>query len=616
MSVTSVAIQFSIIDLLSKGVDRIKSRLKGLAQGNKEVQKSFDRMARSAKYAAVAGIATREMYKGLKPAVKAAGDLQAEMLGTRAELAGSVKDTKELQRQLKQIKSTAFSVQAWTPFDQAQIVALEKQLVKSGARVNAVIGERGAAAAAAALGTYEDLDPVAMGKSLIGIATPFKLQADQYMNLADQISRASSASTVGAAEIAETAKYAAPAMAQLGRDTEEMLTLSAMLAQRGIEASMAGTGLRQFFNAAARNESLRDAAGNLKPLAEITAILRQALFGLGEAEQLGALTQLFDDRGAPVAMALMDEGAASYDKIAAKMAEALPLQEKINTQMEGFRKQTESLRGTARSTIADLYQPALKPLTYIVAKMNEFVALIGKASQGSESLGKVVSGASLGGVGVGGLATLGLGGAALWYGRKVLKGAGGFKGLLGGAGSAAAGIATGKAVEAATGVQPVFVTNWPADFGSGVAGGLAGSKAGRGMLGKLGRAGKGGLKWLAALGSPALASVSSVLGAGSMGAIGSMGAGAMATSGALVVGAGAAGYGIGTLINRAFIQNTALGDKIGETLNRVMAFFGNEESRRAIEINMQIDEDRRITAESNDVATRVNPKLRRGRFAP
>ena len=494
MSVTSVAIHFTLIDALSRGVDHIKSRMKGLAAANKEVQKSFDNMARSAKYAAIAGLTTREIYRGLKPAVVAAGDLQAEMLGTRAELAGSVKDARDLGNQLKQIKSTAFEVQAWTPFDQSQIVGLQNQLIKSGARVADVVGSQGAAAASAALATYEGLDPVEMGKNLIGIATPFKLQASEFMGLADEITRAASASTVGAAEIAETAKYAAPAMSSLGRSTHEMLVLSAMLAQRGIDASMAGTGLRQFFNAAAKQRSLRTASGNLKSLAEITDVLRQRLEGLGEAEKLDILTRIFDVRGAPVAMALLDEGAASYSEIAANMSSALPLQEKINIQMEGFKKQVESLRGTFRSTISDLYQPALAPLTFLLRGTNELLTALGLAAQKSDALGKTVSSVSLGGLATGAVATAALAGGALWYGRKVLKGVGGLKGLFGSAGTAAAGIAAGKAVEAATGVQPVFVTNWPAGGlgGGSLAGDLAGSKAGRGLLGKAGQLARSG----------------------------------------------------------------------------------------------------------------------------
>ncbi|MDA8137980.1 MAG: phage tail tape measure protein [Desulfobacteraceae bacterium] len=584
MSLSSVAIQFTIIDLLSKGVDHIRDRMAALAKGNKDVQNSFDRMTRAAKYAAVAGVATRELYRGLKPAIGAAGDLQAEMLGTRAELAGSVKSAQELEAGLKKIKSTAFEVQAWTPFDQTQITALEKQLIKSGATVEQVTGKAGAAAAAAALGTYENLDPVQMGKNLIGIATPFKIQSDQFMKLADEVSRASSASVVGAAEIAETAKYAAPAMAQLGRSTHEMLVLSAMLAQRGVDASMAGTGLRQFFNAAAKHKIFRDAAGGMKSLAEITQILNERLGKLGEAEKLEVLTKIFDMRGAPVAMALMDAGAASFGQIETNMRNALPLSEKLNIQMQGLNKQWESLRGTSRSTLAMLYQPALAPLTALVVKMNDFVYAIGEATQNSDALSKAVSGLSLGGVTAGALATIGLGAGALYYGRQALKGVGGIKGLLSNISATATGVAAGKAVEAATGVRPVFVTNWPANFsGSGMDAATFAEKYGW-TLGMLGRAGV----------------------------------------------AGAAVYGFNWSMEQAGLHNSTL-QSIPENYNRFADAWGHMmevmrgerdwntgQLKRPITINNQIsiDQGGRATTQTDNMNTTVNTAINRGWMAP
>lgn len=583
-----------MIDLLSRGVDRIKGKMQVLASANKDVQRSFDSMQQSARGAAMMGVVTAAAARGLRPAVNAAGDLQAEMLGTRAELDGAVKESRDLEMQLKRIKATAFTVQAWTPYDMGQIVALEKQLLKAGAKVDAVVGEKGAAAAAAALGVYEDLDPAETGKKLIGIATPFKLQANQFMDLADKISRAASASTVGASEIAETAKYAAPAMSELGQSVDEMLTLSAMLAQRGIESSMAGTGLRQFFNSAAKSKAFRDAAGNLKPLAEITAILKRNLDGLGEAEKQARLTKLFDVRGAVVAQALLDDGAASYEQIAAAMARSLSLQEKLEIKMRGFEAQLESLRGTSKSTIADLYQSALPPLTWVISKTNELIALIGQASQENEGLGKLVSGASFATLAGGAAATTMLAGAAVLYGRKVLSGLGGWKGLLGSATSASAGIAAGKAVEKATGVTPVFVTNWPpGGLGAGPGGAVetAAAVAGAGWLKKM--AGKAGVLAKAA---PLLLGKTGLVGA-----------------------AGTAGYGVGTGLNHGFgwLAGKMSGGKYdgGGWLGEMLYDLLHREERQPTQnnINIQIDRQGRAFVET-DNSQRNRVALMRGDF--
>lgn len=93
----------------------------------------------------------------------------------------------------------------------------------------------------------------------------------------------------------------------------------------------------------------------------------------------------------------------------------------------------------------------------------------------SKAIQHLINEKDKGGLGLSGgqlltIGALGLGGA--YVGGRVLKGAMGK--LLGGGTSAAMGIAQGKAIEEMTGVQPVFVTNWPGSFG-----GTAGPAAAR-----------------------------------------------------------------------------------------------------------------------------------------
>lgn len=580
MSVTSIALQFTIVDMLSKGISAIKDRLLSLSSAGKDVKRDFDRMASSFKYAAMSGIAAREMYRGLKPAIGLAGDLQSEMIGVKAELMGAGKDARTLNEELRAVKSTAFAVQAWTPFDMTQIVALEKQLVKAGAKVEDITGKTGAAAASAALAVYEGLDPVRTGEAVIGIGTPFKITTDKYMELADTISRAASASTVGAAEIAESAKYAAGPMSSLGKSSKEMLALSAVMAQVGISGSMAGVALKEFFLEAAKRKMFHDAKGNLLPTVRIIDILREKLKGMGEAKKAEVLAKVFGERGMQAAIALLNEGKGSYQDILRSMDSGISLQEKLNESMTGFKNQMLSLKGTFRSTIADLYQPALPVLTSLVGKTNELVAGIGRAAQEKDSIGKGVTGLSFAAAGIGGLATLALGGAGLYYGRKVLRGVGGVKGLLKDTVSTAGGIAQGKAVEAATGVTPVFVTNWPDGFGGTPAETLGGKAGGIGVLKDI------------LAGSARSASL--LRGAGLVGA------------------AGMAGYAAGSILNAGIdalvARATGEDKKLGGLIYDLVHGKGITNK-----INITIDREGRVVQEGNAAA---EIKLNRGAFAP
>lgn len=88
--------------------------------------------------------------------------------------------------------------------------------------------------------------------------------------------------------------------------------------------------------------------------------------------------------------------------------------------------------------------------------------------------------------------------------------------------------------------------------------------------------------WATTLGL-ALVTLRLITGPGIMGGIGKLAAG-LGRLGA-VGAAGAGGYAIGTAINDQFISGTSVGDFIGESLHRIAAAFGSEESKRILAIN-------------------------------
>lgn len=191
----------------------------------------------------------------------------------------------------------------------------------------------------------------------------------------------------------------------------------------------------------------------------------------------------------------------------------------------------------------------------------------------------------------GGLALVGGTALAARYGGKAISAVGGK--LFG----TASGVATGKALEEMAGVTPVYVVNMP---GGGISGNLPAIP---------------GMPALPKTISGARAAAGLLFGAESLGTIGSMGAGAVGTAGLVVAGAGAAGYGVGTAINKTVFEGNESGDQMGRFLNKIAAALGNEESKRAVAAEQrQIDEsmkrmyardkrsevDVRLTVEADD----------------
>lgn len=178
----------------------------------------------------------------------------------------------------------------------------------------------------------------------------------------------------------------------------------------------------------------------------------------------------------------------------------------------------------------------------------------------------------------GGAAALGAGYLAYRFGGKAIKG------LMGKLGSTAAGIAEGKAVEAATGVTPVFVTNWPGNLSGGGTLGTAADLAGKGgMLKKL------------------LTSAPMLLG------------------GKLAL-AGGAGYAAGTGLNMMFggISNWATNGKykgegwLGDILYDLLNKEEKTEVKPTINVSLSVDQNGRMMAKTDNMNSQVN--LKRGKF--
>lgn len=522
----------------------------------------------------------------IKPGIAIAGELQEAVLGVKTELMGSVDSALAMDKALREIKATAFDIQGYTKFDQAQIVNLQKELIKGGASVSQIVGKQGAAAAAAALAAYEDIDAVAAGEKLIALATPFNLAGDQFMELANQAAAAASASTASFESISEGGKYVAGTMAALGRDTKEMFALLATLDMQGLNGSMGGTSLNAFFREAVKVNAFKDAKGNLKSTVEIIELLDKRLAGLGNARRAEVLNKMFGEEGGRAAQVLLTKGDKSYQAIAASMDKAVGLQEKLEERLKGFNAQLDALRGTAKSTFGSLFEPALDPLTKLISKTNEWVGALGEASQENKLIGQI-------GTGVAGAAAVG---GLLYGGTHLIKGlrsGGKMLGALKGGTELAGGVAMGKALEEAAGVPSVYVVNMPKEFG--------------GTVGTVDKVADAAADAFNPKTFSKFKTTLALLGGAPLSTIPSMGAGAMATAGAAVTAAGAAGYGVGTLISDYLLTNDGplgsefgarLGESIGEGIAHLLSPF-SAEARAAIAANNAANEAAMLSGRGN-----------------
>ncbi len=237
--VMKLTLQLTAVDLLQGVISRAKHSILSLGEAGGKVKKDFDDMSkhitRGLKAIAVSSYA---LHKAL-PGIQAAANLQEAMLRVKANLASGARDAKELNAQLKQVKSSAVSISANAPFSAEDVVNIENALLKAGLKMQDVIGEGGAAWAATALATVTGEAPELIGNALARIGTQFRLEGKGYGELSDWIARVDDASATSIPELIQGLKMAGGNAAALKISAQDSVTALGALASLGERAGSA-----------------------------------------------------------------------------------------------------------------------------------------------------------------------------------------------------------------------------------------------------------------------------------------------------------------------------------------------------------------------------------------
>lgn len=358
--------------------------------------------------------------------------------------------------------------------------------------------------------------------------------------------------------LVETLSKVEPNAERLGTLTDS--TLRVFTNANYMKEAQKATGVRFFDKKGARRDALeviKDIKGKYDKLGTDAQRFKfiSAAFGKADQDTQRGLKTLLDGDS----LSKLDKVFADVSSASGTIARDLP--DAIGNAVD----QTNRLKGALRQAADDFAKPINDALSGAIkwgmdSKQNGGLGLDGK----DMLLGGAVGAA-------------GLFGAARYGGKAV-------SGLLGKLGGVGVGVATGKALEEAAGVQPVFVVNMPDSLGgaAGTAEKIA-SKAGELVDPKT---------------FSKLKTTMALLGGAPLSAIPSMGAGALATAGASVAAAGAAGYGVGTLISDYLLTSdgplgsetgAAIGESIGSAIAHILSPF-SEEARAAIAANQKATE--------------------------
>jgi len=227
----------------------------------------------------VVSTATRMLYQLGSSVVTISKDFEFAMSGVRAI-------TMATDKEFNQLRNDAVRLGGQTIFTATEVSKLQEELAKLGFTVSEIrAATDGVVALAAATG--EDLAQSALVAGTV--IRGFGLNANELTRVVDVMTESFNRSALDLYKFQETMKYVAPIASKVGFSLEETTALMTKLADQGIVASQAGTGLRNIMlRLANANSTLSKAmGGTAKSLPELII----GLTGLKEAgiDATGAL---------------------------------------------------------------------------------------------------------------------------------------------------------------------------------------------------------------------------------------------------------------------------------------------------------------------------------------
>jgi TP901 family phage tail tape measure protein len=182
----------------------------------------------------VVSTATRMLAQLGSSVVTISKDFEFAMSGVRAI-------TMATDKEFNQLRNDAIRLGGETLFTSQQIAGLQEELAKLGFTVPEIrAATDGVVALAAATG--EDLAQSALVAGTV--IRGFGLNANELSRIVDVMAQSFNASALDLYKFQETMKYVAPVASKTGWQMEEVTAIMAKLADQGVIASQAGTGLR------------------------------------------------------------------------------------------------------------------------------------------------------------------------------------------------------------------------------------------------------------------------------------------------------------------------------------------------------------------------------------
>ena len=250
-----------------------------------------------------------------------------------------------------------------------QVAELATSLVRAGFSVSEVEKALpGVVRGAEATGTgFEQMGDI-VGSTLRG----FGLEADQVGRVTDVMVNLANSTNASIEGMAYTFRDTAPIAKALGISLEEVAMATGLMANAGIQGTVAGTALKHFMQKiqqaaggatpevlglAQGQERLAkvmkmlgaevlDASGKLLPMDEVLLRLKAGMDKLNEGDRVQLTKILFGEDAGPSVLAMLNQTATEIKKVSADMQNSAGATDVARNAMAGFGLEMQQLQGT------------------------------------------------------------------------------------------------------------------------------------------------------------------------------------------------------------------------------------------------------------------------------
>jgi TP901 family phage tail tape measure protein len=269
-----------------------------------------------------------------------------------------------------------------------QVAELATSLVRAGFSISEVEGAlAGAVRGAEATGTGFEAFGNIVGNTLRG----FGLEVDQTARVVDVLTNTANSSNASIEGLGYTFEYTAPIAKALGVSLEDVAAAAGLMANAGIQGSVAGTGLRtglQKLQQAAGGASpevlglvrgqerlqqvmgklgatVTDASGKLLPLEQVFLRLKAGMEKLNQADQVQLANILFGDDAGSKFLSITNQSSSAITKMFTDLRNSKGATDTARTAMAGMGLEIQQLTGTMdslRNNIGGVMAAGLRPL--------------------------------------------------------------------------------------------------------------------------------------------------------------------------------------------------------------------------------------------------------------